>query len=234
VNDHDRYDGLAGPYLLSALDEHERSLFEGHMAVCALCRDEVDELRVATEALPASVVQFDAPPELRDRIMSIVNREAQLLAAAGPEADRPATAAPASRERRGWRRRLGLLAPVLAAAAAAAFAVVVFDGSDIRTVEAAQAPQGAAVRMHIDEEHSTLVAEDLPAPPEGRVYQVWLKRPGRDPEPTRALFSPSAEGTVSVDVPGSVEGLESVLVTDEPIGGSDAPTRDPIIAVTPS
>jgi hypothetical protein len=68
----------------------------------------------------------------------------------------------------------------------------------------------------------------FPAPPEGRVYQVWLKRPGRDPEPTRALFG-VRDGRATVEVPGAVRGVEQILVTDEPRGGSRVPTRAPVV-----
>ena len=65
-----------------------------------------------------------------------------------------------------------------------------------------------------------LVASDLPAPPSGRVYQVWLDKGGKAPEPTNALFSTRRDGSASVDVPGSLDGVKRVMVTDEPPGGS--------------
>jgi hypothetical protein len=74
-----------------------------------------------------------------------------------------------------------------------------------------------------------LVARGLPAPPSDRVYQVWLKRRGQAPEPTSALFTPSRDGTATATVPGPLEGVEQVLVTDEPRGGSQIPTRDPLV-----
>ena len=72
----------------------------------------------------------------------------------------------------------------------------------------------------------------MPAPPGGRVYQVWLKRPGRAPEPTSALFTPRSDGTATTAVPGSLEGVEQILVTHEPPGGSTVPSRDPLLAAT--
>ena len=38
-------------------------------------------------------------------------------------------------------------------------------------------------------------AAKLPAPPAGRVYQVWLDRGGKSPEPTSALFSTRRDGS---------------------------------------
>lgn len=232
MSEHRDWDDDVAAYLLGALDEHEVARFEAHLATCPLCRDEVDFLRVGAEALPASVPQLEPPPELRDRIMRVVSAEAQLLAAAGPEADR----VPVRTEPRRRRFSLGWAAPLAAGLAAVVVAVVLVTGGsgDVRTVKASLAPGEARVSLDIRDEHATLVAERLPAPPEGRVYQVWLVRDGQKPQPTRSLFRPGERGTVSVDIPGSLEGIDDVLVTDEPLGGSDAPTRDPVIALSPA
>jgi hypothetical protein len=78
-----------------------------------------------------------------------------------------------------------------------------------------------------------LVVAGMPAPAEGRVYQVWLDRGGAGtPQPTDALFSVSRTGHASVDVPGDLGGVKAVLVTDEPLGGSRTPTRAPVISAT--
>jgi hypothetical protein len=62
---------------------------------------------------------------------------------------------------------------------------------------------------------------------------VWLDHGGgRTPQPTDALFSVSREGHATVDVPGDLDGVKAVLVTDEPLGGSRIPTRAPVIAAT--
>ena len=86
---HDQWEDATAAYVLGALDETERAAFEEHLAGCPACREEVDELRPAVEVLPISVEPVDPPPALKARIMAEVEREASLLAAAGPEADRP-------------------------------------------------------------------------------------------------------------------------------------------------
>ena len=85
------------------------------------------------------------------------------------------------------------------------------------------------MRLEIHEDSSMLVAKNMPAPPRGRIYQVWLKRPGKDPEPTSVLWSTRGDGSAEVAVPGSLEGVEAVLVTDEPPGGSEVPSKPPVI-----
>ncbi|MDP9293832.1 MAG: anti-sigma factor, partial [Actinomycetota bacterium] len=88
--------------------------------------------------------------------------------------------------------------------------------------------------LEVREDRAVLVARKLPAPPQGRVYQVWLDRGGSTPEPTAALFTTRGDGSASVAVPGSLRGVRQILVTDEPMGGSKLPTRRPIISVTPA
>src|SRR5215211_8075479 len=110
---HEHWQDATGAYVLGALDQTERAAFEEHLAGCPACREEVDQLLPAALALPISVDPVAPPPSLKPRIMAEVEREASLLAAAGPEADRPP--APARR-----RRRLAFGMPRLATLAAAA------------------------------------------------------------------------------------------------------------------
>jgi anti-sigma-K factor RskA len=240
---HENWADSTGAYLLGALDDDERAGFEAHLDGCSECRQEVARLSVAADALALSVPQHSAPPALKGRLMATVRAEASLLAAAGPEADRVAPSA-AKRSRfgfllpSGWSMRPGMALAVTAAVLAIGFGAGLAlrdSGSPVRTVpakvEIADAKANLVVR---EDDHSTLVAENLPAPPRGRVYQVWIKRPGADPEPTQALFTVRRDGSAAVDVPGSMEGVEAVLVTHEPPGGSDAPTSQPIISASPA
>jgi anti-sigma-K factor RskA len=242
----------AGAWVLGALpdDEHER--FAAHLAGCETCRREVAQLQMVADTLPLAATQVAPPPELKERIMAVVRSEAAVLEAAGPEADvaprAPAqtpAAAPARRPRQKRERRRWFGLPALAlrpipAAVAAAVLIAVgvgggvllsHDGSSGRTVAAqvvVPASPDARASLTLADDRATLKVKDFPAPPSGRVYQVWLKRPGRPPDPTTALFRVRG-GSATVDVPGSVRGVDQVLVTAEPDGGSRAPTRDPIV-----
>jgi hypothetical protein len=59
---------------------------------------------------------------------------------------------------------------------------------------------------------------------------VWLVHGKQAPQPTNALFDVNADGSTAVDVPGSLKGVDQVLVTPEPKGGSTVPTHTPVIA----
>ena len=223
---HEHWHDATGAYVLAALDETERAAFEQHLAGCPACREEVDQLLPAARALPISVDPVAPPPALKARIMAEVEREASLLAAAGPEADRPGGGA--------RRRRFSLRVPRLVPAAVAAALLVVgiaigvgasqLDGGPERTVSAqVSGAPGATVSLEVNGEEGRLMARGLPMPPSGRVYQVWLKRDGHAAEPTAALFMPSRDGAATASVP-SLKGIDEVMVTDEPDGGSPQPT----------
>jgi anti-sigma-K factor RskA len=242
--DHARWTEDVGAYLLGALEPGEREGFEGHLAHCPVCRGEVEDLRVAAEALPVSVPLVKPPEELKQRIMTVVRSEAELLAAAGSRADAPAGAASvrSPRARRRWSLGTWLSRPAVALGCALVLLAVgglggalLSGGGGTRTLVAQTTAPGAQVRLEIDEDGtSQLVARNMPAPPRGRLYQVWLKRPGRDPQPTSVLWSTRSDGSAEVAVPGSLDGVEAVLVTDEPEGGSDVPSKAPVITAVPA
>jgi len=237
MSTHEDWTASVGAYLLGALPPDELEGFRAHLAGCAECRRAVDELGVAADALPIGVQQVAPPPALKGRIMAVVEAEAELLAAAGAGADRPPAPAPAPRRerRRGWWARPGFaLAAVVLLLAGGAAVGVLSGGEDTREIRAEMTVPGAEAMLEVTGADGKLVVRNMPAPPEGRIYQVWLKRPGADPEPTDALWTVNADGDAQVAVPGSLDGVEAVLVTDEPMGGSPAPTREPVISASPA
>jgi anti-sigma-K factor RskA len=224
VADHSRWADSAGAYVLGAMAPREREEFETHLATCAACREDVDELRPAAEALPMASPPMLPPPELKERIMAEVEREAALLAQVGEGADRPARARRRFRlpSLGGWR-----LAPV----AAALLIVGALAGAALSGGGTDSYPAGPNASVHVDGDKGTLVAQNLDAPPEGRVYEVWVVPKGeKNPKPTNTLFVPRSDGSAEAAIPGSMDDYKQVLVSDEPPGGSDAPTGDVVLA----
>jgi hypothetical protein len=226
----------AAAWLLHALPDDEAAAFAGHLASgCAACRAEVDDLRLVVDVLPSGVPQVAPPPELKSRIMSVVRAEAELLQAAGPEADRPVRAAKADRPR--WWSPRGLLArpPLVAALACALLALgvaggVVLDGGPDARVLAASSQVGGTARLVVSEgDEGVLELDGVRQAPGGGIYQVWLKRPGQDPVPSRTVFDVRPGGQASVRIAEPLDGVEAVLVTAEPSPGSRVPTSAPVI-----
>jgi hypothetical protein len=222
----------AAAYVLGALDEAEVDAYRAHLAGCAACREEVLQLQPVVDSLAVGVPRALAPDGLRARLMAVVHAEAELLHAAGHEADRPA------RARARWRFRLF---PALAAAGALAAglligALTIGGGSSQRTqiIQATVSSPGvhATAALRKTGTHVELNVAGLPAPPLGRIYEVWLEHGSQPPQPTDALFSVTGAGNGAVGVPGDLRGVSKVLVTDEPLGGSLHPTRAPIIVAS--
>jgi anti-sigma-K factor RskA len=226
-----RYRDDAGPWVLGALGEPDAGTFERHLEVCDACTREVAELRVVADVLPMATPQMLPPPDLKNRLMATVNAEAELLRAAGPQADRPPVAHPRARARGrfGWLERVRPLPALAAATAVLAVGVlagVLITGDDGGTTTfTGTGPKGAAVALQVDDRHDgRLEFQHMTAPPAGRVYQVWLVTGRGAPRPTHALFSVSRDGSATIEIPESLKGTDEVLVTDEPPNGSPAPT----------
>jgi anti-sigma-K factor RskA len=127
------------------------------------------------------------------------------------------------------------LAACVVLALGVAGGVLLSAGDGFREVDAQVALGGASGTLRIEDDgDARLTLRDMPAPPDGRVYQVWLLGEGGSPSPTDALFVPGRDGAASVDVPGDVAGARQVLVTAEPRGGSDRPTRPPVVMASPA
>ena len=208
-------------YALGALEPEHARAFKRHLDDCELCTADLAALSPAVAALPASVEPVDPPAHLKKRIMAVVEAEAK---------ERRAAEAPGRRESR---FSLRILAPVAAVAAAVVLAVLMVTGGDDETqrITASQAPAGSNVELRMDDGRGTLVVEGMLPPEDGRVYQVWKKRGSAAPEPTDALFTPRSDGHASVVVPGDMKGVDQVLVSTEPVGGSKRPTTDAAIVV---
>ena len=204
----------AAAYVLGALEPDEAQAFRAHLAQCAACQKEVAEFEQSAGALPESAAPYQVPKDLRRRVLAEVR--------ATPKAQ----AAPRTTPARSWRP---------AVAWAGAFAVVVIavivafalssGGSSTRTI---QASTGSA-ELRIAGGHGDLIVHRLPQLPAGRIYQMWVQRGTATPRPTGTLFGVTPSGSATVGVPGSLDGISAVMVTQEPAGGTPVPTTAPVV-----
>jgi len=228
----------AAPYVLGALSDEELESYSAHLLGCAECATEVATLQTVADSLALGVPPARTPDSVRMRVMAVVNGEAELLHAAGHGADRPVRARPR------WR---ALLQPALTAGGALVAglligALAINSGSNngsathvrTQTIEALVSTPGyhASAALSKSGSHVELVVSNMPAPPLGRIYEVWLERGTQAPQPTDALFSVTSSGSGSVGIPGDLAGVSKVLVTSEPLGGSLQPTRPPVIVAS--
>jgi anti-sigma-K factor RskA len=210
-------------YVLGALDAPARRAFEAHLAGCRACAAERDELRGVADALALGVPPRTPPAHLRERVLAEVQREAAILrAATAPEP------APRRRRRFVWP---GLA--VVGAAAGLALGVVFAGDPEAPTRTIPMAGAGAVGgTLELSGDEARLRVRGLPTPGPNRVYQVWVQRAGEAPQPTNALFDVARAGTGTVAVPARLHAGDAVIVTDEPGGGSSAPTGEAVLSVT--
>jgi anti-sigma factor RsiW len=234
--DHERYADDVGAYLLGALPELDAQAFRRHLQECSDCRDELEHLRPAADALPRAVEPFVPPTSLKRSLMEVVKAEARERG--GIEA--------VGRRRFFSRSRLAIVptraalagaVAVLVAGAAIGFGVdrATRGGGGARTIAArvdrSILSRGSA-RLEVPSggRSATLVVRNLPPPPAGKVYEVWIQR-GGGVHPAGALFDVGRDGRGAAAIPGGVTGASAVLVTREPSRGSLKPTERPSIRI---
>lgn len=241
---HERWSDDLAAYLLGALEPADAAELEHHLEGCGRCRAEMRWLEPAVRRLPEAVERLEPPPRLRDRLMAEVRAdaaeaEARMEAETGgyrnrsePASDRQPVA--------GWLRRLGSGTygwRPLAGLAALALALVAFAGYEVgnggsgggeETISAGKAP-GVTATMVRKGDGGTLRLAGVHRLPEDRVLEAWVQRDG-EVEAVPALFVPDHEGRASTAIE-DMNGVEVVMVTTEPEGGSEQPTGEPIVTI---
>ena len=246
----ERFEDLKDAYVLDALPEEERRSFEEFLAAHPERQAEIDELGAVAGLLAFSPEEHEPPPELRERIMEVVEAEA----------------AP----RRGRRGSVfaGLAGYIGARGLAFGAAALLLIGllswnlllqgqvedlqgqvqssqnqvEDLQAqVRDAQNQQTQTVQLSgtwadqgtdaevasISDERLVLVADNLPSVPEGQTCQIWVIK-GDVPE-SGGLFQPGGTETAA-PITTPIKKGDTIAVTVEPAGGSEQPTTDPVLS----
>jgi anti-sigma factor RsiW len=235
MNEHDdkRWSDDIAAYSLGSLDPVEAAELEHHLEGCQRCRLELRWLEPAARTLPESVERVDPPRAVRDRVMAEVRADARRSSAASLGRRRSLSA---------WLDGHGFgshrLRPIVAMAAAALL-VVAFAGYEIGsdggssttagTTITSRQPSGVDVKMTREGDVGTLRLANVRQIPDDRVLEAWVRRDGQV-EPVPALFVPNADGHARTTI-NDMRGVDTVMVTTEPKGGSKSPTSAPIVTL---
>jgi anti-sigma-K factor RskA len=239
--DHDRWRDDLAAYMLGALEPGEAAELERHAEGCEHCRAEMRWLTPAVQALPEAAARLEPPRELRSRVMAEVRDDAG--ARVRPDGARYGEAEPGLRKRAsrwlqglgsgpmGLRPVVGVAASVLVVAVVAGFAIGggIGSGEGGTSTVVAGKPPGVTAKVVRQGNSGTLELADVRQLPSDRVLEAWVRREGKI-EPVRALFVPDRKGRASTTI-ADMHGVDTVMVTTEPAGGSSAPTSAPIATI---
>jgi anti-sigma-K factor RskA len=236
---------LADAYAVGALTDDEYAEYTTHLEHCDSCRQEVSDLLDVTSALSASVAA-DPPPGLRASVLAAIAETPQQPAEAQPE---PVAAGDVVPLRRSWSTTVSSLVAAAAVLAAVAFGglwwqsrqesddavaqanqlTTLLSAEDVRTVPGDSQQQGhtGTIVMSRSEGEAVFVASDLPDLPGDQVYEAWTIQGSDAPEPA-GTFTPDDSDSL-VTLPASSFDADTMAITVEPEGGSDAPTSDPVV-----
>jgi anti-sigma-K factor RskA len=228
--DHERWSDELAAYLLGALPARDAEECERHLKECGLCQAQARWLTPAVEQLPQNVPPVAPPPGLRERVMAEVRDEEPARSGQASSA----SPGPSWIERIGasFRRRplVGVAAAVLLIAAAlVGVEAGTGGGGDGSTTIVAGHPPGVTAKVVRRGDSATLKLANVRPLHRKRVLEAWVQREGQV-EPVKALFVPDHEGRAQTTI-GDMSGVEVVMVTTEPQGGSRSPTSSPIVSV---
>lgn len=231
-SDHSTVFDSLGAYALGALPEGEREHVAAHIEQCPICAEDADALERAATNLIAVVPMAEPSPELRKRIMAVVEPEAALLRATSGA---PRAAAP-PRRRASWSDalRLRTLAPAAAmlilGGVIGATALDTSDGPNTRTL-AADVGGGHAWVEVSENDRAHLVVDGLAPPSRNKVYELWIQSGDAAPRPASGNLSQSVfvVGSGRVAIPARLQEGDRIMVTEEPQGGSRIPSAAPIV-----
>ena len=234
---------LAGVYSVDAIDdEAERARFEHHMRHCQQCADEVRGMAATTTRL-GFAASAPPPQQLRDHVLTAVSRTRQLP----PVVDHlsvPRESRPPRIPRLAWVAVAASLAVIVVLAtvlvrtqseldkarARAAAVAAVLAAPDARVVTHGTSAGGTTTAVYSLARHElVVVSANLPPPPHGKVYELWLLGPPRV-RPAGLLPAATKGHTAPVLVADLVRG-DQLGLTVEPSGGTSRPTTTPIVVL---
>lgn len=243
---------------LDALDVGERDLVEEHLLGCPSCAVEQRPYQEAVARLALAFPQHEPPPSLKRRLLTAAAAECPAdTPARFPrvrlQLDRPrfraaaviaglalvvafGTTLGAVPLRAQLNEQRSLVASLKERAARYDTVVAVLQAPDlqVRPMQGTPLAPQASGRIYVDPETGAgmIVVQSLPPLSEGRVYQLWWVRA----DGTRAsggLLTRTDQwgnGYALIQSPSPLGSWRSARLTEEPLGGSPAPTGLPLLS----
>ncbi|MFJ6775722.1 anti-sigma factor domain-containing protein [Kitasatospora sp. NPDC091257] len=239
---------LTGAYAVHALSPAESAEFEGHLADCPACAQEVAEFAATLARLGAA--RAVVPPEaLKARVMAALpgtRQEAPRTAAL------PGAGSRSGRRAGGW-TKFALAACLAVAVGSGGLAVQqhrqaghararaaaiqqqadrltgLLTAPDARTATGPAAGGtgvGTVVWSH-DRGQAAFLASGMPTPAEGTTYQLWFDDSG-----TMRSAGLLSRGDGGMVLSGPLGGATGIGVTVEPAGGSTHPSGVPVVLLS--
>jgi anti-sigma-K factor RskA len=245
----ERFEDLKDAYVLGALPEEESLSFEHYLAAHPERQAEIDELGAVAGLLAFSPQEQEPSQELRNRVMEIVEAEA----------DSRSVRRPSVLARVGDYlsvRNLAFGAAALLVIGLLSWNVLLQDQvqnlqgqvenaqgqvQDLQgELEDAQAQQSQTIKLKgswaeqgtiaevtpMQKNQILLVATNMPSVPEDKTCQIWVIK--GDVPKSSGLFQPDGNGTAT-PITNSITKADVIAVTVEPAGGSKKPTSDPVL-----
>ena len=233
--DHSRAAELLGAYALDAVDGDVARAVAAHVDQCEECRAELEEHRAVVGWIAGG------DEELRQQVWSQI---AAATASASPDRRVLQTTVPARSRIARW---TAIAAVALLVTATGALVEIGHRRErrevteELATARSAIAlfsdPEAEQVQLRSDDGRITLaaairpdgtgvvVADDLPALPQDRTYQLWMITEGG---PVSSGLLGRRPGVEPIKV--GVLGTSALAVTSEPAGGASTPTLPPVVS----
>ncbi|MGC2552485.1 MAG: anti-sigma factor [Candidatus Sulfotelmatobacter sp.] len=247
MSEHEQYTEDLALYALDALSEEERAKLEQHLATCAACRLELEQLRTDTALLAMSAAGPRPPQRARQRLLEAVAREPRTAPVVQSSARSAwwgwlgwaATAAAIVFALSLWRENTSLHAMLASARSSEAEStrqlnelrriaapIIEPEAQRVTLVAVKTSPQPQGKAFYLRSRNSLVfLASNMPALPPQKAYELWLIPAIGNPIPA-GVFKPDAHGSASVVNPPLPPGTEAkaFAITVENQAGSEKPT----------
>jgi anti-sigma-K factor RskA len=201
----DRFEKLLGPYVLGELTDAEERELERHLEECPTCRDDLEEVRHAHDALRVAV--GGPPPELKEWVLARARNERRYPRVGKWKIWLPAAAA--------------LLVVAIVGFGVFRMASEQSGGLALSATDAAPQAGGELRGERIgDNLRIELEAWGLPKPKGGEYYEMWYAKEGGGRVSCGTFAAtPDGRASVSMSAPVSAVAYPEIEITQEPDDG---------------